>query len=348
MSTEQKPAVVGLGASAQAVRMAFWFVCLLAMLCACGWASTNIMRIPAYARAAVLRFGAFNRIQDGGLLIAWPPPFERVTIFPGATRVLEARIGGLERDGRATARTDPGADLSTFSDALAGSGYVLTGNAAIAHLSAHVFYRVTDPYAYLLTGDRLPAALDRVSTAAALAVSASRDLDALLVARPELADAEHAASQRERLAADLAGAVQHRLDTLREAGTPLGIQVARVDIQASFPEAAVDAFNAVLSSLQAADRTIADARTVAENIRQGARQHAQQIVRDAQASSSERIAAASAETAAIPAREVLLSDGGLVERVYRDRIEAIFGKVGHVSAIDANDPSGLIIPGRVQ
>jgi regulator of protease activity HflC (stomatin/prohibitin superfamily) len=358
MSTGQTPAVeVRSSASAQAVHITFWFVCLLVLLSACRWAATNVIRIPAGSRAAVLRFGAFKRVQDAGLLIGLPPPFEHVILFPGTTRVLEASIDGLERDLRArradadrrtAMAADPEADAALLSDALAGSGYVLTGNAAIVHLSAHVFYRVTDPQAYILLGDRLPAALDRLATAAAIKVSASRDLDGLLVARPELAGAEHAASQRESLPFDLAEAMQERLNGLREAGTPLGIQVARVDIQASFPDAAVDAFNAVLSSLQTADRTIADARTAAENVRQGAQQQAGQIVRDAQARASERIATASAETAEVPGPEVLAGDRGLVERVYRERVEAIFGKVAHVTAIDANDPSGVIIPGKVQ
>src|ERR1700722_141575 len=130
MSPEQNATEVKLGAGAQAVRIAFWFVCLMVLLSACGWASENVIRIPAGSRAALLRFGAFNRVQDGGLLIAWPPPFEQVILFPGPTRVLEAGIDGLERDSRArrvdaagSARVagDPVADPALLSDALAGS-----------------------------------------------------------------------------------------------------------------------------------------------------------------------------------------------------------------------------------
>ena len=97
-----------LGPGAQAVRLSFWFVVLVALLAAGVWATSNIRRIPADSRAVVLRFGAFVRTQDAGLLIAWPQPFETMLLVPGSARVLEQRIQSLERDPRARA-VDPAA-----------------------------------------------------------------------------------------------------------------------------------------------------------------------------------------------------------------------------------------------
>ncbi|MGB8422452.1 MAG: protease modulator HflK, partial [Paraburkholderia sp.] len=90
-----------LGPGAQAVRLSFWFVVVVAVLAACAWAGSNIRRIPPDSRAVVLRFGAFVRTQDAGLLIAWPRPFETTLLVPGSARVLEQRIQSLERDPRA-------------------------------------------------------------------------------------------------------------------------------------------------------------------------------------------------------------------------------------------------------
>jgi regulator of protease activity HflC (stomatin/prohibitin superfamily) len=363
-----------LTAGTQAVRIGFWFIAAVAVFTACAWAVSNVTRIPADSRAVVLRFDALERIQDGGLVIAWPRPFERVVMVPGPARVLEARITGLERDPRARqadkeARSSvpdaspsgiagwsftPGARVDAGpvgSDALAGSGYLLTGDDGLAQLGETVFYRVTDPYAYVLAQARLPAALDRLATAATAAVAASRDLDALTVARPELAASTEAAAGRERLRGDLASALQQRLAALAANGAPLGIEVARVDVQASFPAAAVDAFESVLSAMQSAERAIAQARTDAETIRQGARQKADQVLQGAQASATERVATARAETTTILQLEAPLgqaADPGLFARVYRDKVQGVLAKAGRVTTIDSRDTSSLILPGKVQ
>ena len=369
-----------LGPAAQAVRVAFWFIVAIALLAAGIWATSNIRRIPADSRAVVMRFGAFMRTQDAGLLLAWPRPFETVLLIPGSARVLEQRISALERDPRARA-ADPAAatdssqtaplplgELSAWgfqpdgttpddaapvlSDALAGSGYVLTGDNGVVQLSAMLYYRVVDPYAYVLQKERLDSALQRIVAAAVVEVTAARDLDSILVARPELLSTDQQmAVKREQLRGDMAQAVQRHLNALAGAHAGLGIEVARMDVQAQFPAAAVDAYNSVLTSLQTADRNIAEARTEAENTRQGAQQSADQILQSAQASATERVANAQAETTTILELETPLdanSDPGLLARAYRDRIQQILSKAGRVTTIDPHDASSLVLPGEIQ
>ncbi|PCE28740.1 hypothetical protein BWP39_00690 [Paraburkholderia acidicola] len=365
-----------LGPGAQAVRVAFWFIAAITVLAACMWAASNIRRIPADSRAVVTRFGAFVRTQDAGLLMAWPRPFENVRLIPGSARVLEQRITSLERDPRAKAFDPTAAELAApatplaasaghvldeaslldrkpvLSDALAGSGYVLTGDNGIVQLSATLYYRVVDPYAYVLQTERLDAALERIVAAAVVEVTAARNLDAILVARPERlsVDAQMAA-KRERLRSDIAQAVQRHLDALTAEHAGLGIEVARMDVQATFPATAVDAFNAVLTSLQTADRNIAEARTAAETIRQNAQQTADQTLQNAQANATERVGTAQAETTTILQLETPLDsdrDPGLLARAYRDRIQQILSKAGHVTTIDPHDASNLVLPGKTQ
>jgi regulator of protease activity HflC (stomatin/prohibitin superfamily) len=219
-------------------------------------------------------------------------------------------------------------------------------------LSATLYYRVVAPYAYALQKDRLDSALQRVVAAAVVEVTASRDLDSILVARPELLSTDQQmALKREQLRGDMAQAVQRHLNALAAVHAGLGIEVARMDVQAQFPAAAVDAFNSVLTSLQTADRNIADARTQAENIRQGAQQSADQILQSAQASASERVSTARAETTTILQLETPLdanSDPGLLARAYRDRIQQILSKAGRVTTIDPHDASSLVLPGKIQ
>jgi regulator of protease activity HflC (stomatin/prohibitin superfamily) len=366
-----------LGPGAQAVRLAFWFIVAIALLAAGVWATSNIRRIPADSRAVVMRFGAFVRTQDAGLLLAWPQPFEQVLLIPGSARVMEQRITSLERDSRARAsepgasgssqaaqlpqtdmgswgfQADPSAPASgpALSDALAGSGYVLTGDNGVVQLSATLYYRVIEPYAYVLQQERLDSALQRIVAAAVAEVTAARDLDSILVARPELLSTDqHMALRREQLRGDMAQAVQRRLHALDTAHAGLGIEVARLDLQAQFPAAAVDAFNSVLSSLQSAERNIADARTSAENTRQGAQQSADQILQSARASATERVATATADTTTILQLETPLdanSDPGLLARAYRDQIQQILSKAGRVTTIDPHDASNLVLAGKL-
>ncbi|WP_244283978.1 SPFH domain-containing protein [Paraburkholderia caballeronis] len=356
------------------MRAAFWFIAVVAALAALAWACSNVQRVPPDSQAVVMRFGKFVRHQSAGLLIAWPRPFETVVLLPGPARVLVQPIAELDRDARARAldpapadTTTPSSDRSTgsvhpgdatsangplLSDALAGSGYVLTGDAAVVQLAATLYYRVSSPYDYVVQQPLLSSALERLTASAVAEVGASRDLDAILVARPELlaADARMAA-QRERLRDDIARAVERRLQALEARHAGLGIEVSRVDVQANLPAAAVDAFNSVLSSLQTAERNIADARTAAETTRQAARQHADQILQNAQASVTERVTTAQAETQTILQLEAPLdanSDPGLLARAYRDRVAQILSKAGRVTTIDPYDTSSLVLPGRAQ
>jgi regulator of protease activity HflC (stomatin/prohibitin superfamily) len=333
-----------LGPGAQTVRLSFWFVAALAVLAALAWATSNVRRIPADSSAVVTRFGAYVREQGAGLLVAWPRPFEDVQLVPGSQRVVEHRVTTLERDPGAPAT------LGLDSDAEAGSGYVLTGDNGVVQLSATLFYRVSDPYAYALQLAHLDAAIERVVSAAVVETAARRDLDAILVARPEMVSADQQmAVRREQLRGDLASAIQRHLDALAAAHAGLGIEVARVDVQTAFPASAIDAFNAVLNSMQNAERDVAKARTIAEKTRQGAQQNADRIVQDAQANAAERVAQAQSETSTIAQLEAALADNhdpGLVARAYRDRVQAVLAKAARVTTLDPNDASSLVLPGH--
>jgi len=134
-----------------------------------------------------------------------------------------------------------------------------------------VFYRVVDPYDYVLQSDHITPALERLVARSAVTVCAARDLDTILVARPELVGASSdAAERRERLRGDLVHGINQGLAALKIGGTGLGIEVPRVDVQASLPRDAVSAFNAVLTASQTAEQNAAKARTEAAQLTQTA------------------------------------------------------------------------------
>ncbi|MEK1897198.1 MAG: protease modulator HflK [Rhizobium sp.] len=330
----------------QAVRLVSLLLSAIMVLAAAGWATSNIREIAPQNRAVVLRLGALNRVQESGLLWALPAPFEKVLLLPASATVLEHPINGLLRSPAAQIGD---ADISTQSDALAGSGYLLTADASVVQLDVRVFYRVTDPFAYALQQEHVLPALDRLATRSAAVICASRDLDSILVARPELVASDNGvAERRERLRADLVNSINSSLSALKSRGMGLGIEIDRADVQSALPATAVSAFDQVLTASQQAEQAIASAQNDAEKDRQAADQEADRIVQVAQAKSSERLAKARADTATvtgIASAQGSDSDPGLLWRLYRDRVAQILAQAGSVITVDPRDDARLILQG---
>ncbi len=329
----------------QAGRLAFLALFGVTLLAALAWAFSNVRQVGPENRAVVLRLGALERLAGPGLLLAWPQPLEQVLLLPSAEQVIERRVEGLLRSEQAR-RAD--LDVSLSSDALAGSGYLLTGDAGVVQLDVRVFYKVDDPYAYVLQGAHVLPALDRLVARNAVQVCAARDLDTILVARPELLGNDSAvAERRERLRGDLVQGINHSLAALAAAGSGLGIQVVRVDVQSSLPRNAVSAFNAVLTASQLAKQNVAKARTEAEKLTQAATEGADRTLQVARAEAGERLAQARRDTASIVGLAPALgaTDPGLLWRLYRERVPAILGKAGSVGSVDPRDDGRLILQG---
>ena len=336
----------------QAGRLAFLGLYAVTVFAAVAWGVSNVRQIDPQNRAVVLRLGALDRIQNSGLLLAWPRPFEQVVIVPAADRVSERRIENLLRSDVALQADRKASFATPVSDALAGSGYLLTGDAGVVQLDVRVFYNVTEPYAFVLQGEHVLPALDRLVTRSAVALTAARDLDTILVARPELIGTDsQAAERRERLRGDLVQGINQQLAALNATGQGIGVQVVRVDVQSSLPGPAVNAFNAVLTASQHAEQVVATARNEAAKVTQSATQQADRAVEQAQAQASERVAKAQADTATISNLAKVQqagNDPGLMLRLYRERMPRILGQAGSVTSVDPNDDSRLIIQGAEQ
>ena len=336
----------------QAGRLAFLGLYAVTIFAAIAWGTSNIRQIDPQNRAVVLRMGALDRIQNAGLLLAWPRPFEQVVIVPAADRVSERRIENLLRSDVALQADRVASFATPINDALAGSGYLLTGDAGVVQLDVRVFYNVTQPYAFVLQGEHVLPALDRLVTRSAVALTAARDLDTILVARPELIGSDsQAAERRERLRGDLVQGINQQLAALSATGQGLGLEVVRVDVQSSLPGPAVNAFNAVLTASQQAEKAVANAHNDAAKLTQAATQQADRTVEQAQAQASERLAKAQADTSTIASLAKVQqagSDPGLLLRLYRERLPKILGQAGSVTSVDPKDDARLIIQGAGQ
>lgn len=333
----------------QAGTVLFWLLYGATLLAAGGWLISNIRQIDPQHRAVVMRLGAIERVQDSGLLLAWPNPIEQVVMIPSAQQVLSYHVSALLRSDQARAADQRASSYEEDGDALAGSGYLLTGDAGVVQLDLTLSYQISQPRAFVTQAEHVLPALSRLAERSAVAVAASRDLDTILVARPELVSAgSNAAERREQLRGDLVQAINQRLARLQQQGAGLGIEITRVDVQASLPDNAVSAFNAVLTARQQADKRVADAHTAAEKRLQQANQTADSIRQQATARANEEVASASVDTADIIALAKALDNGSdpdMLQRIYRTRMPALLSRADAVTTVTPSAEAHLLLQG---
>ncbi|MGH8121816.1 MAG: hypothetical protein ACREPT_03505 [Rudaea sp.] len=247
-----------------------------------------------------------------------------------------------------TPDADPTQGFDLNPDPRLNGGFLLTGDSAVVHLQAQLFYQITDPVAYMIAAQHVGPALQRLFIASAISLAASRDLDSILVARPEVAARRDEAARRERLRSDLLNAVNRRIAELTRAGASLGVTVSRVDLVPSIPLVAKSAFDNVLVVTQRVQTGIATARTGAEIAMQEANRVRDRISTDATAAADERIADARVRTDSITAlgqNAQGMSHSMQLSRLYYDRIGALLKRAGRVEVVDSNGVAHILLPG---
>jgi regulator of protease activity HflC (stomatin/prohibitin superfamily) len=356
------------GPLASSVWLGFVMLYAAVLLLGVGWASSNWRQVPPDSRAVVLRFGRVNRVQESGLLLAWPRPIEQVRLLPALDRQIEYKVvqqnTGFQSDetDMQLAPNDDVIHLQGDRD-LNNANYLLTGDGNVVSLDATVFFTITDPAAYLLAEDHVRPALNRLYLASAVALAASRSLDDFLVARPDqdmttpvgtapasgTAEAVATlAARRQALRGDLVAAINRRLQALRRSGMDLGISVGRVDVVALLPPVAKTAFDAVLTATQIADQEAAAARTDAARMTQEADREHDRLLTEASAAAEERLRTASADTAridALAAQETPANRDALLTHAYQAQIATILRHAGEVTAVDTRGGQQLVLPG---
>lgn len=335
------------GPVVQSIAIAFRVLSVAIALLAAGWIVSNWREVPADSQAVVLRFGRIVGVQQAGLVLSWPRPVGQVELVPGADRLLTLRTA-------TTARRAGLQDVFTDASDVAipeGAGSYLTGDGGVVLLSATITYRVADGAAYLLARPHVEPALQRLFSASATGVAAARGLDDVLVARPDRADAATARSvatenRRQAMRGDLLAAMNRRLADLDARGAPLGVAVARIDLEAVLPPAAKIAFDGVLVAVQLAEQGIAGARTEATRTLQAADRERDRLLTAAQAAAAERVGEARDRTAAIAAIQAGMTPASrpaTLDQLYRDQLALLLRKVGRLTAVDAGG-ARVILP----
>jgi regulator of protease activity HflC (stomatin/prohibitin superfamily) len=343
------------GAWAQAIALSFKFLFLVVAILGLGWLVSNCRIVSPDDRAIVIRLGTVVREAGAGLLIAAPKPFETVMILPSADRQLAfdiqsygaaapAEAAATPAEGTPVDETAPppepvGSNESRVDteglDPLRDVGLLLTGDMSLVYYNATLFYRITDPQAYVLTGRHFAPALERVFQTSAVSVTASRDIDTILVARPEAQGGDGSGPTRESLRADLVAAVNTKLEDLAARGASLGIVVNRVDLVPTVPAGAKTAFDFVLTAVQKAERSANDARTVAQRTMQGSERTFDRMKSEAEARAQEAVSRANAQTAPVYALTEGSGGGGDIGgQVFRERVGSLLNAAGRVYTVD--------------
>ena len=336
----------------QAAALSFRFLLGVAILIAVGWLASNIRQVPADSQAIIIRLGTVAKVQGPGLLLAWPRPIDRIVLVPAAARQTQFAISSFQDAQSSDANTTVYANTTVTGFALHptprfNGGFLLTGDSAVVHLEAQIFYQINDPVAYMIATEHVGPALQRLFIASTVDILAGRDLDSILVARPEIAAQSNEAMGRERLRTDLMNAVNRRLQRLADQDAGLGVTVSRVDLVPSIPSGAKAAFDNVLVVSQVADENVAQARTVAQIDMQDAQSNTDRITTEATANAEEAVSEASVATASITALGKStqgLSHGMQMSRLYYDRIGPIINKAGRVETIGQDSSGRLVLP----
>jgi regulator of protease activity HflC (stomatin/prohibitin superfamily) len=340
----------------EAVRLGFRAGFAAVLLLAVGWAVGDLRQVPPDSQAVVLRFGQIERVRGSGLVLAWPAPIEQIVLVPAYDRQIPLKAAVPANSGP-SAETDyeihQPDDVVTIphqKDAWNGQ-YFLTGDGSVVQYDATLYYRVTDPRAFMLSRPHVDPALQRLYRASAAMIASGHDLDDFLVARPE--DAAHpvgadVAARRQALRGEMVAAINARLATLRRQGADLGVEISRIDIVALLPPLAKAAFDDVLTASQIADQTAAAARTDAARIIQQAQRADDRSRSEAIAAADEEVRLASAQTADVGLLHAEITSANrdsLLGQYYRDRIGAILQKIGHVTTVDVRGGQPIIVQG---
>jgi regulator of protease activity HflC (stomatin/prohibitin superfamily) len=338
------------GPIAQSVAIGFRTVYVVTLLLALVWLGSNIRQISPDSQAVVTRFERIVRVQNSGLLLAWPRPIEQVLLLPGPDRQLSQAVGSLPPVGgvpRAAAE-----DASLAGNIPATAAPYLTGDGNVVLLDAKLIYRIVDPRAYVLAERHVAPALDRLFRATAVRVTAGYSLNDFLVAQPSAADAPAARSiiaLRAAVRGNLLAEMNLKLQQLNAEGVGLGVEVDRVDLTPALPPDAKIAFDAVLTATQAADQQVAAARTAGELRRQGSQREGDRLTSAAQATAREKLTSAIVDTATIKALTAQQTDetrNSLMLRAYSERVADIVNRAGSVTLVDPQSGTRFVLPGK--
>ncbi len=233
------------------------------------WLASGIYQLQPGEQSVVLRFGKFDRIATSGLHYHLPTPFESVNVINSEAIRMET-LGGDTMASR-------NLSLGTGDEGI----LMLTGDENIINLSFNVQWKVRDAKAFVFN---IP---DPEQTVRAVTESAMREIIGRTTIESALTEG------KSKVQEDTRKLTQDTLDNYKA-----GIQILQVNLlDASFPQAVVDAARDVQAARADQERARNEAEAYSNDILPRARGQATRIIQEAEAYKQEVVAKAEGDAA---------------------------------------------------
>jgi modulator of FtsH protease HflK len=237
------------------------------------WFASGVYRVQPDELGVVLRFGAYNARTVPGLNWHWPWPIERA-LTPAVTRINRIEIGYRSAGGNRIESGNPGS-RNVLEESL-----MLTGDENIIDINFAVFWKISDPVAYLFN-TRNPEVIIK-----AVSESVMREVIGRTPIQPALTEL------RAQIETDVLRQTQQILDIYKA-----GVEVTQAQLQKVDPPAeVVESFIDVQRANTDAERLRNEADAYRNDIVPRARGDAARIVAESQGARAASIAQATGQT----------------------------------------------------
>ena len=290
---------------------------LIIILLALFFGSSMVYTVGPDEVGIVQRFGAYARESGAGLHFKLPAGIEKVTKVK-VKRVYKEEFGfSTFRANRSRAAVD----RETMDVSL-----MLTGDLNVALAPWIVQYRIKNPYDYLFKVNNVRNLLRDMSEAAMRLVVGDRSINEVISKREEIAIEARQILQKE----------------LRDAET--GIQVVTIEMKkTNVPEKVQPSFNEVNQAVQQKEQMIYKAREEYNKAIPAARGEADRTIKTAEGYALDRVNRAKGDSDRFLAvyKEYVKAKDVTRRRLYLERLNEIFPKLGQKYIIDANQKNFL-------
>lgn len=220
------------------------------------WLTSGVYQLQPGGQGVVLRFGKFDRLATSGLRYHLPAPFESVD-------VVNTEAVRMETLGGDVSAPPHGGSTGTGEDEI----LMLTGDENIINLSFNVQWKVHDAKAFVFN------VANPEGTVRSVTESAMREI----IGRTKIESA--LTEGKSKVQEDTRSLTQATLDRYNA-----GIQILQVNLlDASFPQAVVDAARDVQAARADQERARNEAQAYTNDILPRARGQASHIIQDAEA-----------------------------------------------------------------
>ncbi|MCB9481710.1 MAG: hypothetical protein H6680_07850 [Desulfobacteraceae bacterium] len=313
-------------AMAESIHLSFKFLYLAITILAAAWLFSGITQVSSGEQAIVLRFGKVHTIKkEPGLVFALPKPFDTIIIIPSLKRQLSLEVSDLafieNKNNGNKAGLHPRDD----------GGYLIMGDGGILHIKGVIIYSITNALKANTGVADLKSSIRRIFCDAAIHICAGSTTEQILITEPEKIKTQ--IMNKMNSAATVLG---------------LGIRIGRVDIMASLPKKAKDAFDNAQSASAQSSSDVARAEKSARLSIQDANREKASIISSAEAVKKEIISRAEIITNKILAQKENAKGKkreNLLRRIHHEAYTQGLQQAGKIVLVPDESASSLFIPG---